>query len=111
MGCAMARSPRSSLAALPPPSAPYERFRAGIQQSLGYDLVEEGDRFVLSFAPWFAESLCPHREPRLRLLFRKRADQVVLEQFLVEDDDGESRPLNIDAARDALQAWLDCVCG
>lgn len=107
----MLRRPRPSLTALPPPpSAPYERFRAGIQKSLGYDFVEEGDRLVLTFSPWFAESLSPHREPRLRLLFRKRADQVVLEQFLVDDDE-ESRPLSIDAARDALQAWMDCVCG
>lgn len=106
----MPRKPRAAAVALAPLSAPYERFRAGIQQSLGYDFAEEGDRFVLNFSPWFTESLQPHREPQLRLLFRRNGDRIMLEEFLVDAGDG-ARPLDIDAGRDALQAWMDCICG
>lgn len=103
------RSP--SAAAVPPTiSAPYDRFREGIRQSLGYDLQEEGDRLVLCFSPWFTETTHPHREPCLWLHFRKEGDRVVLEEFLVEEEEGV-RPMDIEAGRDALQAWMECVCG
>lgn len=91
-------------------SAPYRRFREGIRRSLGYDLQEEGDRLVLSFSPWFTESTHPHREPCLRLQFRREGDRVVLERFLVEDEES-TRHLDIEAGRDALQAWMEYVCG
>lgn len=89
-------------------SAPYADFRKGLCSLRGYCLGEEGDRLTLAFEPWFTESDDPFRGPCLRLTFRRLGDRVVLERFAVCDGDLES-PVNIIAAHDALQAWLDFV--
>jgi len=44
----------------------------------------------------------------MRITFRREGEQIVLEHFVIEDLD-EPRMLNIDAAHDALQAWMDCM--
>ena len=39
---------------------------------------------------------------------RREGEQIILERFEIEDAD-EPRTVNIDAAHDALQAWMDCM--
>lgn len=90
-------------------SAPYEKFCRGVGGLNGYSIEEDGDRVCLSFQPWFTESAKPWAEPSLRIEFRKEGNDVVLERFVVEEDD-ESRPIDIEAAHDAVQAWLDYAC-
>lgn len=91
-------------------SAPYEGFRKALCGIRGYCLQDEGDRISLAFEPWFAESDRPWSVPCLRLDFRRREDRVVLERFVVCDR-GEERTVDLDAAHDALQCWLDYVAG
>lgn len=105
----MAKRAAPSLAASEPVSAPWQRFRDAIRGSAGYDLEDGEDRIVLRFSPWFTEWAHPHREPCLRLEFRREGEWAVLELFVVEEDEGP-RLLDIEAGRDALQAWMDCIC-
>jgi hypothetical protein len=90
-------------------AAPYDRFCRGVGRLSGYSLEEDGERVFLSFQPWFTESDKPWAEPCVRIEFRKRGDELVLERFIIEED-GDTRPVDIDAAHDALQAWLDYAC-
>ncbi len=89
-------------------SAPYEGFRQGLCRVRGYCVQDEGDRISLAFEPWSTESDRPWSVPCLRLDFRRIGDQVVLERFVVCDQ-GEERAMDLGAAHDALQAWLDCM--
>lgn len=89
-------------------SAPYEEFRKGMCRIRGYCLQDEGNRIHLAFEPWFAESDDPFSAPCLRLEFRRLKNRVVLEKFVVCDG-GEERAVDLAAAHDALQAWMDCV--
>ncbi len=90
-------------------SAPYESFRQGLCRIRGYCMEDQGERVSLAFEPWFAESDRPNSVPCLRLDFRRIADRVVLERFVVCDR-GEEQAVDLEAAHDALQAWLDSVC-
>lgn len=90
-------------------SAPWHRFRDGVRRAAGYDLEEREDRILLRFSPWFTESAHPHQEPCLRLEFRREGDRAVLERFIIEEVEG-TRHLDIEAGRDALQAWMNCIC-
>ena len=87
-------------------SAPYEGFRQGLCRVRGYCVQDEGERVFLAFEPWFAEADRPGSVPCLRLDFRHVGDRVVLERFVVCDQ-GEERAMDLEAARDALQCWLD----
>ncbi len=89
-------------------SAPYEGFRQGLCHIRGYCLQDEGDRISLAFEPWFTESDRPNTVPCLRLDFRRVGDRAVLERFAVCDG-VEERSVDLTAAHDALQAWLDYV--
>jgi hypothetical protein len=89
-------------------SAPYESFRQGLCRIRGYCLQDEGDRLTLAFEPWFSESDEPYSVPCLRIDFRRRGDRIVLERFIVCDA-GEEQPLDLEAAHDALQAWMDSM--
>ena len=93
----------------PPIAVPYERFREGLESQRGYGLEEVGSRLVLNFNPLFVESEQPHAQPTLRLRFRRDGSMLVLEDFLVVEEDRE-KPINLEAARDALQIWMDYMC-
>ncbi len=90
-------------------SAPYEGFRQNLCRVRGYCVEDRGDRISLAFEPWFAESDRLGGVPCLRLDFRRVGDRVVLERFAVCDG-SEERVIGLDAAHDALQSWLDCMC-
>ncbi len=89
-----------------PVSAPDEGFRQGLCHIRGHCLQDEGDRLSLAFEPWFAESETPYEGPCLRLEFRRKEDRVFLERFVVCDA-GQERPVDLEAAHDALQTWMD----
>ena len=91
-----------------PIAASYSRFTAGLNRVRGYCVTEEGDSLSLAFEPWFVESGSPFAVPCMRITFRREGEQVVLERFVIEDLD-EPRMLDIEAAHDALQAWMDCM--
>ena len=93
----------------PPIVANYERFREGLARQRGYGLEEQGDRLVLNFNPLFVESEKPHAQPTLKLRFRRDGNMLVLEDFLVVEEDRE-KPINLEAAHDALQIWMDYMC-
>lgn len=87
-------------------SAPYEGFRQGLCRIRGYCLQDEGDRMSLAFEPWFTEPDRANSVPCLRLDFRKVGDRVLLERFVICDG-SEEKPVDLAAAHDALQSWLD----
>ena len=89
-------------------SVPYEGFRQGLCRIRGYCLQDEGDRLSLAFEPWFVESEEPYAGPCLRLEFRRREDRIALERFVVCDA-GQEMALDVEAAHDALQVWMDYV--
>lgn len=87
-------------------SAPYEGFLQGLCRIRGYCLQDEGDDLRLVFEPWFVGSEKPYAVPRLRLEFRNKEDRIVLERFVVYDAGRETR-VDLEAAHDALQIWMD----
>ncbi len=91
-------------------SAPYEGFRQGLCHIRGYCMEDEGNRIQLAFEPWFSESDRPNAVPCLRITFRRMGDRVVLERFAVCDGT-EERTVDLEAAHDALQSWLDAMSG
>jgi len=44
----------------------------------------------------------------MRITFRREGERIILERFVIEDAD-ELRMLDLNAAHDALQAWMDCM--
>ena len=91
-----------------PIAASYSRFTAGLNRVRGYCVTEEGDSLSLAFEPWFVESGSPFAVPCMRITFRREGERIILERFVIEDAD-EPRMLDLDAAHDALQAWMDCM--
>jgi len=86
-------------------TAPYARLKAGLGKIRGYSLQDTQDHILLAFEPDLVEA--PGQNvPCLRIVFRKSGDRVVLEKFVLCDGDAET-PLDLDAAHDALQAWVD----
>ena len=91
-------------------SAPATTFLAGLSQSLGYNVEADRNRLEVAFEPWSLESDQPFDVPVLRLRFRHQGDRVVLERFTISDE-GEERTVELGAAQDALQAWMDYIAG
>ncbi|TLZ58568.1 MAG: hypothetical protein E6K17_00430 [Methanobacteriota archaeon] len=89
-------------------SAPAGPFLAGLGKALGYSVQADGEHLAVAFEPWSLEHANPYEIPCLRLLFRQDGERVVLESFTVSES-GEERSVGLDAARDALQAWMDCM--
>lgn len=90
-------------------SAPNRKFVDGVRRSLGYDLREEGGRVFLNLGPWFTEHGHPFAAPCVRLMLRKEDSRIVLEHLIIEEE-GDRTSVDIGAARDALQAWMDYTC-
>jgi len=87
-------------------SAPASTFLSGLGKTLGYNVEADGERLAIAFEPWSLEHEDPFEVPCLRLQFRQEGDRIILERFLITDD-SEERLVDLDAARDALQAWMD----
>jgi hypothetical protein len=87
-------------------SAPATTFLSGLSKTLGYNVEADGEHLAVAFEPWSLEHEDPFQVPCLRLRFRQDGDRIVLERFSISDE-GEERVVNLDAARDALQAWMD----
>ena len=89
-------------------SAPAKAFLAGLEKTSGYSVQVDGGRLVIAFEPWSLEHANPYEVPCLRLVFRQDGEELVLETFTISED-GSERVVGLDAARDALQAWMDCM--
>ena len=87
-------------------SAPATTFLSGLGKTLGYSVEADGERLSVAFEPWSLEHEGPFQVPCLRLQFRQEGDRIILQSFSISDD-GEERVVDLDAARDALQAWMD----
>lgn len=91
-------------------SAPATTFLSGLGKTLGYSVDADGERLAVAFEPWSLEHEGPFDVPCLRLQFRQVGERVVLERFTISDG-GEERVVELDAAHDALQAWMDYMAG
>src|SRR6266566_5587809 len=89
-------------------SAPRSRFLDGLCKTQGYNVVSEGERITVAFEPWALEQVDAFEMPCLRLDFRQVDGRIVLQRFTVESG-GEEQVVNLEAARDALQAWMDSM--
>ena len=89
-------------------SAPAGPFLAGLGKVLGYSVQADGERLAVAFEPWSLEHADPYEIPCLRLGFRQEGERIILESFTVSES-GEERPVSLEAAHDALQAWMDCM--
>ena len=87
-------------------SAPRSRFLDGLCKTQGYNVLSEGERITVAFEPWAVEQVDAFEMPCLRLDFRQVDGRIVLQRFTVESG-GEEQVVNLEAARDALQAWMD----
>jgi len=81
-------------------------FLSGLGNTQGYSVHADGDRMTIAFEPWSLEHEGAFAVPYLRLQFRWQGERVVLERFTISDE-GEERVVELDAAHDALQAWMD----
>jgi hypothetical protein len=91
-------------------SAPASEFLTGLSQTQGYYVEANGDRVSVAFEPRSLEQVNPFDVPCLRLQFRQIEARIVLERFTI-DNDGEERAVDLEAAHDALQAWMDSMAG
>lgn len=91
-------------------SAPATEFLTGLSETQGYDIQVEGDSVTVAFEPWSLEQVDPFDIPCLRLRFRNEDGRIVLRRFTIDDGDGD-RVVNLEAAHDALQAWMDSMAG
>jgi hypothetical protein len=89
-------------------SAPATTFLSGLGRSFGYSIEADGERLEVAFEPWSLEHEAPSDVPCLRLRFRQEGERVVLERFTISHD-GEERTVELGAAHDALQAWMDFI--
>jgi hypothetical protein len=89
-------------------SAPASGFLTGLIKTQGYHVQADGDRVTVAFEPWSLEQVDPFDVPCLRLRFRQTDERIVLERFTI-DNDGEERTVDLEAAHDALQAWMDSM--
>ena len=89
-------------------SAPRSRFLDGLSKAQGYNVVTDGDRVTVAFEPWALEQVDAFEMPCLRLDFRQVDGRIVLRRFTVENG-GEEQVVSLEAARDALQAWMDSI--
>jgi hypothetical protein len=89
-------------------SAPATTFLSGLGKTLGYNVQADGEHLDVAFEPWSLEHEGPFKVPCLRLQFRQQGDRIILERFIIADG-GEERMVDLEAARDALQAWMDCM--
>jgi len=89
-------------------SAPRRRFLDGLCKTQGYNVVTDGERVSVAFEPWALEQVDPFDIPCLRLEFRQFDGQIVLERFTIEND-RQDQVVNLEAAHDALQAWMDSM--
>src|SRR2546425_5520119 len=89
-------------------SAPAGPFLAGLGKVLGYSVQADGERLAVAFEPWSLEHADPYGIPCLRLGFRQEGERIILESFTVSES-GEEQPVSLEAAHDALQAWMDCM--
>ena len=87
-------------------SAPATTFLSGLGKTLGYNVQADGEHLAVAFEPWSLEHEGPFQVPCLRLEFRQEGERIILERFSISDD-GDERVVDLDAARDALQAWMD----
>lgn len=84
---------------------PYARLKEGLERIRGYSLQEREGRVDPAFEPRIVEA--PGQPvPCLRIVFRKKGTCVALEKFSVCNGDEET-PVDLEAAHDALQAWVD----
>src|SRR5205823_14022671 len=83
-------------------------FLSGLGRSCGYSIEADGARLAVAFQPWSLEHGAPSDVPCLRLRFRQDGERVVLEHFTISHD-GEERTVELGAAHDALQAWMDFI--
>jgi hypothetical protein len=89
-------------------SAPASRFLTGLGKTQGYNVQADDGRVTVAFEPWSLEQVNPFDVPCLRLLFRQVDGRIVLERFSI-DNEGEEHIVNLEAAHDALQAWMDSM--
>ena len=89
-------------------SAPASRFLTGLAETHGYYVEADGERVNVAFEPWSLEQVNPFDVPCLRLQFRQIEARMVLERFTIHND-GEERAVDLEAAHDALQAWMDSM--
>ena len=87
-------------------SAPAATFLSGLGKTLGYNVEADGEHLSIAFEPWSLEHDNPFGVPCLRLRFRQAGDRIVLERFTISDEE-EERTVEVGAAHDALQAWMD----
>jgi hypothetical protein len=93
-------------------SAPASEFLMGLQQTQGYHVEADGERVSVTFERWSLDQVNPFEMPCLRLPFRRVETRIVLERFTIDDaGDGEQRLVDLEALRDALQAWMDSMAG
>lgn len=89
----------------PPIQVPYAKLHEGFLHLRSYSVENLPDRILLAFEPENVEAP-DQRVPCLRIVFRKEGDLAILEKFSVLDGD-EERAVDLDAAHDALKAWVD----
>lgn len=89
-------------------SAPASRFLTGLGKTQGYSVQAHEELVTVAFEPWSLEQVNPFDIPCLRLQFRQVDGRIVLERFSI-DNEGEEQIVNLEAAHDALQAWMDSM--
>src|SRR5438552_18300295 len=91
-------------------SAPAMTFLSGLGKTLGYNVEADGKHLDVALEPWSLQQEGPFQVPCLRLHFRQEGERIILERLSISDD-GDEPLVDLDAARDALQAWMSWMVG
>ncbi|MEE9236987.1 MAG: hypothetical protein V3U52_04290 [Thermoplasmata archaeon] len=92
-----------------PLTVSYDSLKEYVDSSGMYKMYEEGEEIVLIFEPTFIEASFHGSGARTFITCKREGDLVTVQRFEIEDEEGEKRELDLEAARESLAAWLETV--
>ncbi len=92
-----------------PLTVQYEKLKNYVDSSGMYRMYEEGEEVTLVFEPTFVEATFHGTGARIFIAGIRQGDLVNIQRFEIEDESGERRDLDLEAARESLAVWLETV--
>jgi hypothetical protein len=85
------------------------KLRDYCEHSNMYRMYEEGEQIQLVFEPTFIEASYHGSGAKTYIYFRREGERARLVKFEIEDQNGERREEDLEAAGESLRVWLDSV--
>lgn len=90
-------------------SVDYAKLRDYCENSNMYRMFEEGEDIRLVFEPNFVEASYHGSGAKSYIHMRKEGQRARIVRFEIEDAEGDLRDVDLEAAGESLQVWLESV--